>query len=916
MADLIPAAPKQKLVLVDAYSLLFRAYFASRFLTTSDGRPTGALFGFANMLFALLNTEKPDAIVVCWDAPEKTNRSKEFEAYKAHRPAVDAQLIQQMPSARDLVAAFGVQSAEAGGYEADDLIGTLAMKGAKEGYEVIILTGDSDQLQLVGEAVTLQMTLRGVSDVKIYDADAVRERYGIGPERIPDYKALVGDTSDNIPGVPGIGDKTATALLQKWGSLENLLDHLAEVQPPKAKAALEANIEQARFSKRLATIECDVPADLPILPYMPTPEIWENLRQMFLSLEFKSLLGRIPRPLINGVPPVIAEEEAAPKEAFAAHIVRIESDEMLQKALHETKASRTAAFLADADGTLPMRANLRGLAFAPNSETGYYVAIRPETAENGTGLGGLFGGAEESAENGGYAASLKDFAAILSDARITKSGHNTKFTEILLERAGLDIAPFAFDTQIAAYLLNAERTAYPLIDLAEQNLGLRLEAEDAFAPEAMAQQAAVILALVEPMREKLLNSGLTELLEKVEMPLVPALAHIEQQGLLVDVPYLNTLAVRMAGQMDALAKEVYEIAGEEFNIGSTKQLQAILFDKLQLPTGKKIKSGFSTGADLLESLAPKYEIAQKIMDYREVSKLKSTYADALTKLIDPHTGRVHTSLNQTVTTTGRLSSSDPNLQNIPVRSEIGREIRRAFVAPPGKVLLSCDYSQIELRLLAHVTKDPALMEAFLNDRDVHAATAARVFGVPLEEVTSDQRRQAKTINFAVIYGQSGFSLAATLGVDTATASQWIKDYFAQLPGVKQYIDDTTALAHRQQYVSTLMGRRRYVPELASSNHNLRQFAERAAVNMPIQGTAADIMKLAMISMFRYLQDECEGGCTMLLQVHDELLFEIEEDKLQTVTPHIVHRMEAAFPISVRLKADAKFGRNWAEMTAV
>ena len=630
-------------------------------------------------------------------------------------------------------------------------------------------------------------------------------------------------------------------------------------------------------------------------------------------------MARIPRFNADGTAPVIANEEAAPENAFAAQIVRIKSAAELQNALEAARRSGTLALIPDADNGAPMRANLRGFAFAADGETGYYATLREENSAvplgEDDGFGGLFGGPQEDTE-AIFAVTLDDFRGILEDEWVAKIGHNVKIAEILLERAGIKPTAFQFDTQIAAYLLDSSRSAYPLSDLAELHLDLRLDAEDSFSPEALAQGAAVVVALVEPMREKLAANSLTELMDTAEMPLVPALAAIEQAGILADGPYLNTLGSRMAQEVDALAKQVYEIAGEEFNIGSTKQLQTILFDKLQLPTGKKIKSGFSTGADLLEALAPKYEIAQKIIEYREVAKLKSTYADALPKLLNPITGRIHTSLNQTVTTTGRLSSSDPNLQNIPVRSEVGREIRRAFIAPPGKVLLSCDYSQIELRLLAHITGDPALMEAFTADADVHAATAARVFNVPLAEVTPDQRRQAKTINFAVIYGQSGFSLAATLGVDTATATQWIKDYFDNLPGVKRYIDETTALAHERKYVSTLMGRRRYVPELDSGNHNLRQFAERAAVNMPIQGTAADIIKLAMINIHRYLQHECEGGCEMLLQVHDELLFEIEEARLDVIAPHIVTRMESAFPLSVRLRADAKVGNNWAEMTGL
>lgn len=926
------ALPSKKLILVDAYSLLFRAFFAGRYLSTTDNRPTGALFGFSNMLFSLLNTEKPDAMVVCWDAHQKTLRAQEFAAYKAHRPDVDPQLKAQMPVARELVEAFAIQSAEVGGYEADDLIGTLATQGVREGYAVTILTGDSDQLQLVGEGVTVQMTMRGVTDVKIYDAEAVRERYGIGPERIPDWKALVGDTSDNIPGVPGIGDKTATLLLQKWETLENLLEHVAEVTPPKARAALEANIEQARLSKKLATIVCDVPVEFAIRPYAPTDDDRQRLRDMFTHLEFKSLHSRIPRPV--GAP-LEAVEKTAPEDAFVAQMVWIRSLEELQDAIASVQRSGTVAVQVEATHTLPMLAELKGIAFAPSGEVGYYVPLRVQSggrdadglgglfseADTGHpgGLGGLFGGADPavSLPDTEFAATIEDLAPLLESAEIHKVGHNVKPIEILLERLGLHPTPFGFDTLIAAYLLNAGRSSYPLMDLAETYLDVRLDSDDAFAPqETLARETALIFALVAPQQQALQEVGMASILNTMEMPLVPILAEIEQVGLLVDKRYLGTLADRMARDLEALAKEVYGLAGEEFAIGSTKQLQTILFEKLKLPTGKKTKTGYSTGADLLEQLAGEHVIARKIMEWREVAKLKSTYADALSRLVNPTTGRIHTSLNQTVASTGRLSSSDPNLQNIPVRSHAGREIRRAFIAPPGRCLLSCDYSQIELRILAHVTGDPSLTQAFQSNTDVHATTAATVFGVPLEEVTPDQRRQAKTINFAVIYGQSGFALAATLGVDTATANQWIKDYFDRLPGVKQYVEETTAQAHRQGYVSTLLGRRRYMPELQSGNHNMRQFAERAAVNMPIQGTAADIMKLAMIAVADWLHTESADDIRLLLQVHDELLFEVKETEIARLTPLIVRRMEAAYPLDVPLRTDAKAGANWAEMQSV
>jgi DNA polymerase-1 len=910
-------APRKKLVLVDAYSLLFRAFFGGRPLTTTDNRPTGALFGFTNMMFSILNNERPDAMVVCWDGPERTHRSHEYEAYKAHRPQVDPQLMAQFPVARDLVAAFGIQSSEEPGYEADDLIGTLAARGARDGYRVFIFTGDSDQLQLVDDNVTVQMTQRGVTEVKAYDAEAVLERYGIGPERIADFKALTGDPSDNIPGVPGIGEKTATALLQKYDSLENLLAHLDEVTPARAKAALEANIEQARFSKRLATIVCDVPISFDIAPYAPTRADWQRLRTLFLDLEFRSLINRIPRHAEGAEAPLEEIERLGPERTFSAEAILIDDEAALDQALAAVRRSGIAGVRLDLEGTAPMTALLRGVAFAPSAERSYYIRVAVDAPTPDADPGNLFAEDEREAEPAGFRVPLEALRPLFENPDIRKVGHNTKLTEIVLERLGLHPTPFHFDTMLAAYLLDAGRSAYPLADIGTAHLRVGIELADAYVEGALLmQEAALVAALVEPLRGKLAEVGMTRIMDEVEMPLVPVLAAIEEVGLLVDNAYLNTLGARMGAQIEALAQEIYALAGLQFNIGSTKQLQEVLFDKLQLPTGKKTKTGYSTGADLLEQIAPQYEIAQKILDWREVSKLKSTYADALVKLINPVTGRVHTSLNQTVASTGRLSSSDPNLQNIPVRSEIGREIRRAFIAPPKKVLLSCDYSQVELRLLAHITKDETLVKAFSADEDIHAATAAIVFGVPLDEVTRDQRRQAKTINFAVIYGQSAYALAPALGVTTSVAGEWIDAYFARLPGVKRYLDETKEQAHRHLYVQTLMGRRRYVPELESGNHQLRQAAERAAINMPVQGTAADIMKLAMIQVQAYLRDTCGHGCTLLLQVHDELLFEVEAPMLPAITPEIVRIMQSAYPLDVPLKADAKAGHSWADLEPI
>lgn len=919
-SDTLPEGAQPRLVLVDGYSLLFRAYLTpGPYFATADGRPTGAVRGFTNMLLTLLNQEKPDAIYVCWDAPGKTFRDEKFEQYKGHRPEVAEDLRAQFPVAREVVAAFGIGAAETPGFEADDLIGTLATVGVKEGYQVVIVTGDSDQLQLVGGGVTVRMTRTGVSDTEVFDPARVREKYGVGPEQIADYKALVGDTSDNIPGVPGIGKVTAAKLLQQYPSLPNLLEHLDELPPGKIRDNLTANIDVARLSLELATIHCEVPFDGPIQRYAPTPEDWTRVREIFADLEFKSFLTRLPAASPAGEPVA----DAAPTEAFIPERVVIESEEQLQEALEAVKQSGVMAVRFLTDNAFPTRAVLHGMAFAGGPERAWFVRLqqaeRTDKAANG-GMGGLFA-EEETAEaqeaESEYAVPLVTFQEMFQSGTIQRLGHNVKVDDILLSRQGIAIAPFAFDTLIAAYLLNPGRSSYPLPVLAEEHLQRTLntdDANDSFSDEAkLIREAALVAALWKPLQSRLEAAGVAEIMANIEMPLVPVLAEMECVGVPVDRAWLERLSREMGAKIEEYAARIYELAGEEFSIGSTQQLQRILFEKLQLPTGKKIKTGYSTGADLLESLASQYEIARRILEYRELTKLKSTYTDALPKLVHPQTGRIHTSLNQTVAATGRLSSSDPNLQNIPVRSEIGREIRKAFIAPEGQVLLSCDYSQIELRVFAHVTKDPELLRAFADDQDIHAATASKIFSVPLEQVTSDMRRRAKTVNFAVIYGQSDFGLANTLGIPNKEAKEFIDNYFAQFPGVREYTEKTLEGARANGYVQTLLGRRRYVPDILSGNHNIRQGAERAAVNMPIQGAAADIMKLAMIDVFKHLQKMCYN-CTLLLQVHDELVFGVDEDLLPTATPDIVRLMENAYQMDVRLRVDAKAGKNWAEMS--
>lgn len=900
-----PQAPP-KLILIDGYSLLFRAFFGGQALTTSDKRPTGALYGLANMLLSLLNTDKPDAIVVCWDAHAPTFREQEFEAYKAHRPQAAPELKAQMPIARDLVKAFGIASVELAGYEADDVIGSLAARGKAEGYQVVVITGDSDQLQLVDDdRVTVEITQRGVSERKRYNRQAVFDRYGVWPEQIPDFKALTGDSSDNIPGVPGIGEKTAAKLLQEFGSLENLYNHLDAVTPPRIQQALREHKEQAFLSKRLATIECDLPLDLEISPYSPTAADWQRVRELFEDLEFRSLLPRIPQTA------QAPQEKKQDKQPFTPAYHLIHDGLELKEALETVQKHGRVGIRLELEGEAPLDAKLQGVAFAYDVKNAYYVPISETNGQEGL-LAAL--------HPDSYAASIDEVRPLFEVPDLHRITYQAKQAGIVLQRHGFKAKPFDFDAQIAAYLLDAGRSAYPLVDIVEANLHVSLEEEDggletvySVGRRAMLE-AAALLAVEEPLTCRLEEAEMTRVFREVEMPLIPVLAAIEQHGLLVDVDYLSVLSRKMTEQIAQIANQIYELAGVEFNIGSPKQLQEVLFNKLQLPRGKKTKTGYSTGADLLEQLAPKYEIARKILEYREMTKLKATYADALVRLVRPDTHRVHTSLNQTVASTGRLSSSDPNLQNIPIRSEVGRQIRRAFIAPEGYCLLSCDYSQIELRVLAHMSQDTTLVKAFWEDEDIHAATAALVFGVEPSQVTSEQRRVAKTINYAVLYGQSAFSLGGLLGVETGVAHQWIQAYFARLPGVKKFLDELKEQAHRNGWVQTLLGRRRYLPDLHSGNAQVRQAAERAAINMPLQGTAADIMKLAMIQVFRLL--EGRSDCAMILQVHDELLFEVKENMLEPYAAEIVPVMEGAFPLSVPLKVDAKVGRDWANMEKV
>ena len=899
-----------KLVILDGNSLLYRGFFAMRALSTSDRLPTNAVYSFVLMLLTILEREKPDAIFAAFDPPVATFRHKELESYKGTRKSMPDDLKPQRALAREVASAFRVPNVEVEGYEADDVCGTLAEIAKHHGYEVLIVTGDGDALQLVDDGSPLEgrgqvqamITVKGVTDTVVYDEAAVRTRYGLTPAQIPDFKGLKGDASDNLPGVPGIGEKGASKLLKDYGTLENLLFRVDE-QPEKIKNALITHTDTALQCKRLATIVRDVPLPewVKLAPdYQANGPDFEAVKELFERLEFRTLVKRLPglerEQRAKSLEPVAeAAPAAAPSSVEGQSITTPEQlDALLARLADADAPAGVQLHLAPPTGVKPaamslMNAELQGVAFGlPDSA--FYAAWAD------------------------WGAALTPY---LENAARAKSVYDLKLATGILGRNGVTLRGVAFDVLLAAYLLNAGRSGYPLADLAADNVGMELVADPENPPAGAMDEARAVYSLEATLAPRLERDGLQSIFTDIEMPLAPILAGMERAGVSVDADLLREAGRNLGEQVASLEAEIFELAGQKFSIGSTKQLQEVLFDKLKLPIGKKTKTGYSTGAEVLEDLAAKgHEIAGKIVRWREVSKLKSTYADALPALINPATGKVHTSLNQTVTSTGRLSSSNPNLQNIPVRTEIGREIRKGFVAASGNVLVSADYSQIELRLFAHITKDPGLVQAFQTDGDIHAQTARRIFEVPDDQpVTHDQRRQAKTINFAVIYGASPFRVAIELGITQVRAAELIKAYLALYPSVRAYLDTILEGAREKGYVQTLSGRRRYVPDINSRVFQFRQAAEREAANMPVQGTSADIIKLAMLHTDKALSGSGLGA-QMVLQVHDELLFECPAAEVRPLADLVRDAMQNAFPLDVPLRAEVKSGHNWWDVTPV
>jgi len=888
-----------KLVIIDGNSLLYRGFYAMRYLSTADGTPTNAVFSFTNMLLHILENERPDAIYAAFDPPGGTFRHEEMAEYKAQRKPMPEELKPQRQPARDVATAFRVPVVEIPGFEADDVCGTLARLGKERGYDVLIVTGDGDALQLVDDfngPVRVMMTVKGVTDTVLYDEAAVEKRYGLTPAQIPDFKGLKGDSSDNLPGVPGIGEKGASKLLQQFKTVEELIEHAAEL-PDKTRIALQDNREIALQCKYMATIKTDVamPEEVTLEPdYQATGPQFAALREIFTKLEFKQLIKRINdlERRWRRETGSAAQEEAPTVESRPSEVRHrvVESVDEATTLAAGLKSGLAAVHLhIDPPKASLMDAILQGIAFS-NADEAVYV---PATA---------------------ISSELKEY---LADPQSAKAVYDLKTVTGILDRHEITLAGCQFDALVSAYLINAGKAHYSLTELARDNAGIDLVADPDDAINPVLDEVSSIYAMREPMYERMEKDGLLKVLNEIELPLSPIIAHLEEAGVAVDTDLLIRVSETMKGQIAELEGEIWELAGEQFSIGSTKQLQEVLFEKLKLPSARKTKTGYSTASEVMEDLQAKgHDIAGKILQWRELSKLKSTYADSLPLLKNAKTGKIHTSLSQTVAATGRLSSSNPNLQNIPIRSAVGREIRKAFVAPPGRVLLSADYSQIELRIFASITKDPELVQAFQADEDIHARTARRIFEVPEgEPVTSDQRRQAKTINFAVIYGAGPFRVAAELGIPQSKASELIKAYLSNYTGVKTYFEKILEEARECGYVQTLFGRRRYVPDLLSGNYQFRQAAEREASNMPIQGTAADIMKLAMIKVD---QDLRASGidAVMILQVHDELLFECAPGDVNKLAALVRDCMENAYPMDVRLAVEVKSGHNWWQVTPV
>ncbi|TJY39699.1 DNA polymerase I [Cohnella pontilimi] len=884
---------KDKLMLIDGNSIIYRAFFALPPLTNSNGLHTNAVFGFTTMLLKVLEQEKPTHILVAFDAGKVTFRHEGYAEYKGGRQKTPPELSEQFPLLKEVIGSFSISQFELAGYEADDIIGTLSRKAEEEGQEVVVVSGDKDLLQLASDKVTVLLTRKGVSEVEKYSPSDVDEKYGLKPLQIIDLKGLMGDPSDNIPGVPGVGEKTALKLLHEYGTVENVLDNIGNLKG-KLRENIENNMENARMSKQLATIYREVPLDMTVEDAAWSGYDASTLAAAFRKLEFKSLLERLD---LHGADDAAVEKVA--KAEYEMVIVGSAADtwNQLNDALPKAEA-----VLVESAGDNPHQAEMIGLAITAVDRI--YV-LQPEQLK---------------------ASEAEELIAWLAEPDRPKTGYDLHRVQLVLSRSGVKLCGQAFDVQLAAYLLDPTE-ADPSLSSTLSRYGLPTVPSDEavfgkgakFHVPPLEELAAHLAAKADGIRrlkpvlaEQLDKLGMRRLYYELEQPLAIVLANMEQQGIKCEGAALQELGKDFQRRIDETMKEIYRLAGMEFNIGSPKQLGEVLFEKLGLPVVKKNKTGYSTDAEVLEKLEPHHEIVRQILHYRQMTKLQSTYIEGLTKEIRPDDGKIHTYYRQTIAATGRLASQYPNLQNIPIRMEEGRQIRKAFVpSEPGWCILAADYSQIELRVLAHISGDERLKEAFLQEMDIHTKTAMDVFGVPKEQVDANMRRSAKAVNFGIVYGISDYGLSQNLHITRKEAAAFIEQYFSVFQGVRKYMDSIVEQARRDGYVTTLLERRRYLPDITASNFNLRSFAERTAMNTPIQGTAADIIKLAMVKMDEALRER-NLQSRMLLQVHDELVFEVPEEEFETMKVLVPQVMESALELDVPLKADVSFGSNWYE----
>jgi len=871
---------KDKLIILDGNSLMNRAFYALPLLTNREGIHTNAVYGFTNMLLKMKEEIEPDYIVCTFDKAAPTFRHNEYKEYKAGRKKMPSELAEQFPIVKELLSKFDINIFEIEGFEADDLIGTLSCKAEEQGIEVYIVTGDRDALQLASDNIKVVLTKKGITEKEIYDANRMIEEYGVTPKQFIDVKGLMGDASDNIPGVPGVGEKTAYKLIKEYGSIESVLNNTENISGKKIKESLIENSEQAIFSKKLATIMCNVPIEID-LNSIKSNENYdaEAIRKMFLDLEFKSLLDKIYYEQKE-------ENKILEEETIEFNVIH-NSDQLksLIKNINDNKEKEILFLLFNTENESTYSlVNIKDI-YINFLDKNYAINI-----EN-------LQGKEEF---------LKDFKYILESEDIKKVSYDVKAPYVVLNKWGVDFKNVIFDIKIAAYLIEPSRSDYNLNILIPHYLKREIRAD---GEEKFIRQVSALKDLYEEIRDEIKTLDMDMLYYEVELPLVKVLSFMEQEGFKVDREMLQQIGERFQIEIDKMQKEIYAVADEEFNINSPKQLGKILFEKLDLPVIKKTKTGYSTNAEVLEALNDKHPIIEKITYYRQLTKLYSTYVEGLKNVIDTDE-KIHSTFNQTVTTTGRLSSTEPNLQNIPIKYEMGKEIRKVFVAEDkSSLLLSADYSQIELRVLAHISEDENLIDAFKHHDDIHTKTASEVFKVPLGEVTSTMRSNAKAVNFGIVYGIGDFSLAQDLKISRKEAKAYIDAYFDRYPKVKEYMDKTIQQAHREMYVTTILNRRRHIPEIADSKKMVKALGERLAMNTPIQGSAADIIKMAMVKVYNSLKEN-KLKSKLILQVHDELILNVEKSELEQVREIVKNSMENVMPLNVPLEVDMHEGESW------